>query len=141
VARAALEEDEVRAILTVGCRHLTGEDRDLRTTRPVVVERDGVFALREDRPRDTVGPGRREGHHRLRIGIVPIVGTALAALGRRLPRVPGVAELTLGQLVESFLLAAEHVELVLVLLGLDRGRIERRGVTSVGLCSAAEQST
>ena len=45
--------------------------------------------------------------------LVGVLGPSVAALARRLPRVLGVPELTLRELVETFLLAPQEVEFVL----------------------------
>ena len=54
-----------------------------------------------------------------------IVCSPFAPLGRRLPGVLGVPELTLRELVESGVLAAENVELVLPLILVHVYRVDR----------------
>src|SRR2546427_2378455 len=69
--------------------------------------------------------------HRSESGRVPrvlVVGAAIATLGRRLPSVVGVTELALGQLVESILLGAQHLELVLALRGIQASGIGFGGI-------------
>jgi hypothetical protein len=57
-----------------------------------------------------------------------VVGATIAALGRRLPRVLGVAKLTLRQLVQPGLLAPQEFELAITLIGIEHRGIDRRAL-------------
>ena len=58
-----------------------------------------------------------------------VVGPAITTLGWRVPGVLRVPQLALRQVVESFLLGAEDLELVLAFVGLELGSVgQRRGV-------------
>ena len=77
---------------------------------------------------------------------VLVLGTALATLGGRLPRVMREAELALGQLVQTLLLSPQDVEVVLPVCGvrfrgIDRiGRTDGRGLTLVRAVVATQES-
>ena len=65
--------------------------------------------------------------------LVSVVGPSVAALARRLPRVVGITELALREIVETFLLAPQEVEFVLAFIGRDRRRIRRGALRGRGL--------
>ena len=81
-----------------------------------------MFPLREDSSGNTERDAHRSG-----VGTVPVVGTSLPTLWWWLPGVLRVTELALRQIVESFLLTAQHLELVLAFVGVDLRRVDRHG--------------
>ena len=129
-ARTTLEEEEVRAVGPIRSCDFAGEDGDLRSVRLRVIEWDGMLPLGEDRPRHAVGRGARR-RHRLGVPFLSVIGTALATLGRRLPRVVGISKLALSELIEPLLLTPKHVELVSAFIGIDFRRIKRHVLTCV----------
>ena len=57
-----------------------------------------------------------------------VVGTAFATLGGWLPRIVGVAELALGQLIQALLLGPQDLELVLPFRGVELGGTRLGGI-------------
>ena len=64
----------------------------------------------------------------LRVVSIPIIGATLATLGRRLPCISRVTQLALCQVIESLLLAPEHLQLVLALIRVGLTVPDRRGI-------------
>ena len=71
---------------------------------------------------------------------IRVLRPSFSTLPRRLPRIVGVAELSLRKLVEPFLFAAEQIELMLTLIGVDLRRVGGWPVPG-GMGATAEQSS
>ena len=65
--------------------------------------------------------------------LVSVLRPPLATLGGRLPGIRRVAKLPLSQLVETFLLTSQQIELVLAFIGVKFGGID---VADIGRCRA-----